>query len=452
MFSEKFYFGASMAGFQVEMGNPEFIDKNADWYQWSNEKEIINKGLVSGDDPSGGPDYFSNYKNFHKLAAECGMNMLRIGVEWSRIFPEETFDIDDINTLREKMNKKNLLKYKDILKDIKENGMSTMVCLSHFTLPIWLSDPLKMHIEKDYSKSGWYDSRSIKEFNKFAQIVGEELDSLVDYWVTENEPNISVMGLKYETSGFPPCLSDKDMYNQALVNEAEAHKLAYETLKEISNKPVGVVIALECQTGDINIVKKIQKEMVEPLVKLFEPFDFLGINYYSRYYIKNINDEWVRVEGFGQGSVPNSFTAENRPTSDMGWEIYPEGMYNMAKMIYKTFKKPLFITENGIADGIDMYRPYYLIGHLYAAEKLIEDGVDLRGYLHWSLTDNFEWPKGFEKRFGLIHCDYSDKSLTPRPSYFIYNRIIEEKSTECFKKFLNFPYNLWDEKNLINNF
>ncbi|MDK2951250.1 MAG: beta-galactosidase [Kosmotogales bacterium] len=449
MFSDDFYFGASMSGFQVEMGNPKYVDKNTDWYHWATSKAIIDQGLVSGDNPTDGPDYFSNYELCHDLAKECGMKMLRVGIEWSRIFPQETFDIKDINELKEMADDKVISLYRKILEDMKRKDISTMVTLSHFTLPIWLNDPVKMKIEKDFSRSGWYDERSIDEFNKFVMIIGEELKDLVDYWVTENEPNISIMGLKFDKSGFPPCLNSEEMYNKALINESRAHEKAYKTLKGITEKPVGVVLALECQTGEWDLVKKIQKEYVEPLVDLFEPFDFLGVNYYSRYYAEMVNGELKKIKGFGQDSVSNSFTADNRPTSDMGWEIYPEGLFNMIKMLHYKYKKPFFITENGIADDFDCYRPYYLVGHLYAIERLIEDGVDLRGYLHWSLIDNFEWPEGFDKKFGLIHCNYSDKSFTPRPSYYIYSKIINEKSTKNFKNFLRFPYEIWDDRKII---
>src|SRR6056297_1616657 len=206
MFSKDFYYGASTAGFQVEMGSGKAIDRNTDWYVWTRDKLNARNGIVSGDNPEDGCDYWLNYKAFHDLAAEAGMNMLRIGVEWSRIFPEATFDCESPEDLKKAADMSAVDHHKEIMKDITRRGMKLMVNLNHFTLPLWLHDPLKVNRDKDLSAAGWVDERSVKEFAKYAQFVVSEMDELVDFWSTQNEPNVVAMPYNNCGMGFPPSI------------------------------------------------------------------------------------------------------------------------------------------------------------------------------------------------------------------------------------------------------
>jgi beta-glucosidase/6-phospho-beta-glucosidase/beta-galactosidase len=148
----------------------------------------------------------------------------------------------------------------------------------------------------------------------------------------------------------------------------------------------------------------------------------------------------MEVEGYGHNCERNSLSLAGRPTSDFGWEFYPEGLYNLIMKYWRRYGLPIYVTENGIADEADYQRPYYLVTHLYQISKAIKDGAEVKGYLHWSLADNYEWSSGFKMRFGLLHVDYSTKRLYWRPSAFIYKEIVEnQKITERIEHLNTIP-------------
>jgi len=450
MFGKDFYYGASLSGFQFEMGvNSDELDSNTDWYVWTRDKGNIENEVVSGHDPEKGPGYWRNYGEFHDLAKNCGMNMLRIGVEWSRIFPEPTFNVlqADLKNIADMNAIKN---YREIMKDIKEKGFSLMINLNHFTLPLWLHDPLAVNRNSDFSKGGWSDDRVVAEFVKFAAFSVRYFDDLVDYWSTMNEPNIiNQLGYYMRNSGFPPSIISLEKMKKGLENSIKAHNDSYDIMKNITDKPVGIIYASSGPTGPETAVEKaLEDESWSYLDKVCDRMDFIGLNYYSRTVVSDSETGYEYMPGYGQGGPVNSFTEEGRPTGDFGWEIYPEGLYNISKAICERYDKPFFVTENGIADMGSRYRPYYLVSHMKALELLVDEGYPVKGYLHWSLTDNYEWAVGLNQLFGLIHVDFETCKLTPRPSYYIFKQIVEDSSTERFESYLKIPYEIWDEKNL----
>jgi beta-glucosidase/6-phospho-beta-glucosidase/beta-galactosidase len=451
MFSKDFYFGASTAGFQVEMGSGKAIDPNTDWFVWTKDKLNAENGIVSGDDPAQGCDYWYNYKTFHDLAQNAGMNMLRIGVEWSRIFPKATFEVATLDELKAIADMEAVAHYREIMQDIKDRGIALMVNLNHFTLPLWLHDPIKVNREKDMSCAGWVDERSIHEFEKYAEFMVTQIDDLVDMWSTQNEPNVVAMPYNSIQMGFPPCIVAPDLKEKVLHNEALAHNAGFDAIKRHSSKPVGCIYAMGLPTGDEKAVKDaIAFELSRYLDKVQEKMDFLGLNYYSRSAVlKEADGRVSALPNYGQGCKPNDFSADGRITSDFGWEFYPEGLYNTLKLLHEKYGVDLYVTENGTADSKDGVRQIYLTSHMNMVEKLIEDGVPIKGYLHWSLVDNFEWASGYGQRFGLIHVNYETKKLTPRGSYFIMKDIIEKGTTKDYDYLLKYPYDIFDEKNLM---
>ena len=118
--------------------------------------------------------------------------------------------------------------------------------------------------------------------------------------------------------------------------------------------------------------------------------------------------------------------APGRPQNDLGWEIYPEGLYRLLKR-YSTSGWPLFVTENGVADARGDERPDFLRAHIYAMDRARSEGVNVIGYLYWSLTDNFEWAEGYAPRFGLYAVDYATQTRTLRPSGEVYARIAQSR-------------------------
>jgi len=449
MFQENFLWGASLSGFQFEMSGDQTIDPNSDWYVWLKNRENRENGLIVGDDPDFSAGYWNGYPDMHQLAQNGGMNALRIGVEWSRIFPNPTFGIsgpqlDDI------VDHTALERYKMILQDLKTRKMTTMVCLNHFTLPLWLHDPIAVNRGERSTQTGWVDERIAEEFSKYATVVVRALDPWVDYWSTLNEPHVvALLGYNLHSSGFPPAIVHHDFLKQALENESRSHIKAYHSMKEHTSKPVGIIYASGWATGP----KKAREAALFDgtwrfLDSLQGTMDFLGINYYSRMKVAERGDQWEALPGFGQGGPINEVTADGRPTSDFGWEIFPEGLAMILKAAHNRYRLPLFVMENGIADNGDRYRPYFLVSHLYAVERALRMGADVRGYFHWSLTDNYEWAKGRTMRFGLARLDFDTGVITPRPSYYLFREIVKAQTTKPWETYLRHPFLLWEEEYL----
>ena len=145
--------------------------------------------------------------------------------------------------------------------------------------------------------------------------------------------------------------------------------------------------------------------------------DFIGVNYYFR--------DKVKFVGWGGKFGPVDAVNTNAHVSDIGWDIAPEGLYHTLKKAAK-FGKPIYITENGIADATDEKRAQFIKDSIYWMREAIADGVDVRGYFYWSLLDNFEWAEGFWPRFGLVEVDYKTMERKIRPSAYAYKKVIEE--------------------------
>ena len=464
-FPKSFKFGWSQSGFQSEMGTPGSEDPNSDWYVWVHDKENIAAGLVSGDFPENGPAYWSNYKVFHENAVKIGLNIARIGVEWSRIFPkplpkpEELKDNithveineNELRRMDEYANKEALDHYREIFKDLKDRGIHFILNIYHWPLPLWLHDPIRVRRGDFSGPTGWLNSRTVYEFARFSAYIAWKLDDLVDEYSTMNEPNV-VWGLGYVgiKSGFPPGYLSLELTKKAKYNIIQAHARAYDAIKSVSKKPVGIIYAntsfqpLTEKDGEAvemaeyserwsffdAIIRGEIFEGNEKIVRddLRNKLDWIGVNYYTRTVVKKTEKGYFSLPGYGHGCERNSISPAGRPCSDFGWEFYPEGLYDVLVKYWRRYGLRIYVTENGIADDADYLRPYYLVSHIYQVYRALGDGVDVRGYLHWSLADNYEWASGFWPRFGLLKVDYNTKKQYWRPSAFIYREIAKNNS------------------------
>jgi len=157
--------------------------------------------------------------------------------------------------------------------------------------------------------------------------------------------------------------------------------------------------------------------------------DWVGVNYYTRLVVKQTVPpdprhpklDFLPVPGYGPLCQPNSYSLDGRPTSDFGWEVYPEGFREVLRR-YSRFGLPIYVTENGISDEFDRWRPAFLVAHLLELRRALSD-VDVRGYFHWSLVDNYEWAQGFRQHFGLLSVDLSSKVRYIRPSAYVYRDV-----------------------------
>lgn len=445
MFPKDFLFGAAMSGFQFEMGKDDSKDENTDWYVWTHDLQNQTNGIVSRDLVEEGVGYWGNYVHIHELCSKIGMNVIRIGIEWSRIFSIPTYEMKDPSKIADK---KVVEHYRKIINDAKSKGLKVIINLNHFTLPLWLHDPIRVNRFSDFSKSGWLDDRSVHEFTKFAAFCARSFGDIVDAFSTMNEPNVvAKLGYFGRSSGFPPSLLNIDLYEKALDNQILAHNRSYEEMKQFTDKPIGIIYATSWCEGDETKDDAMELENWYFLDRVADRVDFFGINYYTRAVVKKtssvlssssrkIKINWFFVPGFGGSCQKNSKSLDGRPSTDNGWEIYPEGLGYVLKACYKRYGKSMYITENGVADDKDIYRPYYLLSHLKTVEACLNEGTDVRGYMHWSIVDNFEWAMGYSKRFGLVRVDFENKILTPRPSYYLFGQLINSKTVEPFLNLL----------------
>jgi beta-galactosidase len=328
MFTKDFLFGASMSGFQVEMGYAKGdLDPNTDWFVWVREPENLINGVVSGHLPEYGVGYWYNFPTIHKLASDFGMNVLRTNIEWSRIFPRPTFDvkvrveqtestitsvqIDEraLRELDELADKEAVEHYREIFSDMRKKGLKVFVNLVHFTLPIWLHDPIAVHKRQATDKLGWANERSVVEFAKFAAYVVWKFDDLIDMYSTFNEPNIvSQLGYVMSVSGFPPGVFDTEKFFASFVNQIVAHARAYDVMKALTRKPVGLIYAAsvyESTNNDAELEESVGQFMnfafldaLNSGILLFQTredlagrLDFLGLNYYTRTVIQRSAQE-----------------------------------------------------------------------------------------------------------------------------------------------------------------
>lgn len=398
---KKFLWGASSSAHQVEGDN-----KN-DWTVWErkNAKRLAGEAPRKWENWQQGnfPEMFQpenyrsgkaadHYRRFaedFELARSLGHNVHRFSLEWSRIEPQK--GVFDEAALRH---------YGKVLTALEKSGLEPFVTLWHWTLPLWL--------EKE---GGILAEHFPAYFERFTERVVKKFKKKVRFWITINEPSIIVSNA-YLRGLWPPQRKCPREANRAFKSLATSHNLAYAKIKALDRTAqVGLannVVFLEPKhrfcVVDRAVVKLYRYFSNERIYRLTAgKHDFIGLNYYFhqkiRFTLKNHN--------------------ENKAVTDLGWEIYPEGLYRIIKEAVSCVgekKIPVYIAENGLADRSDEKRLDFVLGHLKQIKRAIKDGYNVRGYFHWALTDNFEWDKGFWPRFGLITIDYATQRRTIRKS------------------------------------
>ncbi len=372
-FPEGFLWGSASSAYQVEGGI-----ENSDW----------SKAYPAGK----ACDHYHQYEEDFDLIKKLNQNAHRFSIEWSRIEPEEG-----------RFDEKEIEHYWQVLRSLKSRGIIVMVTLHHFTDPLWLA-----------KLGGWTNEKVVFYFSRFAERVFDEYRDLVDFWVTINEP-VGHATDAYLKGIRPPKKKNPILFLKVLQNQINSHKKVYEVFHKLRFDVKIGIAKNNIYFEPFNSSSRLDK-LSTSLVRCFwnEHFlnkiknhqDFIGLNYYFHNRIK----------------FPLFRRNENKVIDDLGWEIYPRGIYYTLREL-KKYQKPIYITENGIADAGDKLRANFIKDHLFWLHKAIEDGVDVRSYFYWSLTDNFEWEKGFGPRFGLIEIDYETLERKPRPSAYYYAEI-----------------------------
>ncbi|USN87768.1 MAG: glycoside hydrolase family 1 protein [Candidatus Nomurabacteria bacterium] len=399
-FPEGFYWGAATSAFQVEGGI-----ENVDWSKAAKEGRVPVCGRAC--------DHYHRYEEDFDIAKELGHTAHRFSVEWARIEPEEG-----------KFNEETILHYRKVLEALHKRGIKPFITLWHFTLPLW------------FSESGGFERKDAPEiFARYSAFVVSGLGDLCGHFSTMNEPNvfgsngwlrgswppfkrfsltdmvaITNSGRQHEakaSKGIKPLF----LYFKVMKNLADAHNLAYQEIKKTSPQTeVSVVKHVIVFDANWNPFNKLAAKFANYIwthkfmKRVYKHCDSIGLNYY---FYTQFGDkrQWRKT--------------------DMDWNFAPERIYDALIMLSR-YNKPLFISEAGLADASDSGREEYITKQVAATWQAIQEEVDVRGHLYWSLLDNYEWALGFGKRFGLVEVNYDTLERKIRPSAYVYKKICEE--------------------------
>ncbi len=381
--SPDFLLGAASSSHQVEGNNT-----HNDWWYFEQRGRLVKSGLAA--------DHYRRFEEDFDIAKDIGLNAMRISIEWSRIEPQEgQFDIAAI------------AHYRRVLETMKSKGLTRMVTLFHFTLPQWFA-----------VKGGFTKHQNVKYFVRYAELIAKELGEHIELWNTINEPEVlTYMG--YLRGLWPPFSKNLLTALAHFTILAKAHRKAYAAIKAIHPsakisiaknnvynepfRPHNVLDRLAVRINDwygnywfLNMVKN--------------QLDFIGLNYYFYHSLS------VGFDGIKQKNLAG-------PKSDMGWRTYPKGIYFLTTELHKRYGKPIYITENGIANARDDMRQDFIREHLQWISRANQDGADIRGYFYWTLTDTYEWHDDFDPKFGLVEVNFETQKRTIRPSAEIFKQL-----------------------------
>jgi beta-glucosidase len=385
-----FLWGTASSAHQVEGWN-----EHNDW--WEFERRTAERSLAAC-------DFANRFEKDLDLAVGLGTNAYRFSIEWSRVEPREG-----------EHDERAASYYEKLIAACRARGLRPMVTLLHFTLPRWAAE-----------RGGWLDERTLEAFDRHAKWVAERYGPAVDLWVTVNEPNVH-SGASYLSGIFPPGkLARPDLARRCERALVRAHVRAYDILHEEARKAdrrceVGIAqhaIAWKAsRLSPIGLVRRWGDSFNWSFLDQAVVFDYVGINYYMA-----LGADLAAVLRMG-GLLPRR---SGPGRSDLGWPIDAGGFESVLVDAHRRYRKPVIVTENGIADARDDRRPGYLSAHVEALARARRAGADIRGYFHWSLTDNFEWHEGYAPRFGLYAIDYSTQERTPRASCEVFKRLVRE--------------------------
>ncbi len=387
--------GVATAATQIEGG-----DRANSWYDWSGLPGRIKDGST----PLRATEHWERWRADTALMAELGVQDYRMSLEWARIEPRPgEFDETAIEH------------YRTEIQAVRDAGITPLVTLHHFTNPSWFE-----------AMGAWTHDLAIEIWLRFVRLAVSEFGDLVTEWTTINEPNVYATG-GYLFGEFPP--GRRNAYRdlrKVLRHMAIAHCKAYHIIHELQpgeqtragfahhlrvfdplspRNPAHRALSaanrymFQDALTDALLGGRFDKSLggqpadIDP----DEYFDYLGINYYSR----------TAVSGIKDGRFPDS------PVTDLDWEVYPQGLVQVAQELTQRYPGPIWVTENGCADAADAFRARFIHDHLAA---MISSGLPFERYYHWCFVDNWEWAEGESARFGIVALDYETQERTVRDS------------------------------------
>jgi beta-glucosidase/6-phospho-beta-glucosidase/beta-galactosidase len=459
-----FLWGVATAGFQGDMGPGAPNDPNSDWWAWVRDPENIQKKRVSGDLPERGGSQWTKYKTDIGLARnKLNANAYRLSIEWSRIFPRSTEGATTLGELDAIADQSALAHYRAVLTALRRAHMTAFVTLNHFTLPLWLHDPIAARnafagIGPDdpppsFPSAGWLDPRAPREFAKYAGYIAAKLGDVIDYYSPINEANVVAVQGYLNVDGvfatwYPPGVFNYRAVIDALFAEARANAAAYDAVKaQDSTARVGLVqhfIAFRPKrpgqridrAGTAHADYLFNRSFLDAAIKgdydtnadgvisdserhpeLARKSDFIGINYYRTGEVTGLPQPLSKSIPLYDFIPKVDYTKKDCPStcSDLGWNISPASLRGLIPVLGRRYGLPMYVTENGIADARDRNRAKYIRDHVQAVRAAVRAGADVRGYFYWSLEDNLEWADGYAPKFGLF-----TKAREMRPSAKVF--------------------------------
>ncbi len=440
-FPEGFLWGCATASYQIE-GFPLADGAGPSiWHRFSHTPGNIYNGHT-GDQAC---EHYRRYREDVALMKELGLKAYRFSIAWPRIFPQG----------RGRPNPAGLDFYDRLVDSLLEAGIVPFVTLYHWDLPAALQD-----------LGGWANRDIAHWFAQYAVAVFARLGDRVKHWITLNEPWV-VMDAGYISGRHAPGMRDLGAGLRVAHHLLLAHARAVHAYRACGGKgQIGITLNLGPQQpasdspqdraaadrahaylNRLFLDPIFQGQYPQVLVDWFRdwwphlcegdleefhtPVDFVGVNYYTRRVLRYSP---------GEGTVHAAGVPQDAPHTAMGWEVYPQGLYELLVWIRDSYGNPaLYITENGAAfedtlsaegEVDDPDRLDYLRRHLAQAHRAIQDGVDLRGYFVWTLLDNFEWAHGYSKRFGIVYTDYPTQRRVVKQSGRWYAQVIARNAVD----------------------
>jgi beta-glucosidase len=438
-FPDGFAWGAATASYQIEGGVHEGGRGPSIWDTFAHTPGKIQ----NGDTGDIADDHYHRYPEDVALLADLGATHYRFSLAWPRLQPDG----------RGPLNPAGVDFYSRLVDALLERGIQPWVTLYHWDLPQALEDA-----------GGWPVRDTAERFAEYAALVHDRLHDRFTNWTTLNEPWCSAF-LGYASGQHAPGRREPAAALAAAHHLLLGHGLAVQAMRgQDATSTLGITLNLypidpaSEAPADADAARRVDavsnRIFLDPLLRgrypddllrdvaeisdmpflldgdekiIGTPLDVLGVNYYSRHVVRagvaagpsSRRAAWV-------GSADVESVPQGHPTTEMGWEIDPQGLYDVLARLHREYGPiPLYVTENGAAfddrpgpDGTvaDPRRVAYLDSHFRVAHRAIADGIDLRGYFVWTLIDNFEWSWGFSKRFGLVHVDYQTQRRTPKDS------------------------------------
>ena len=406
-FPSDFSWGVATASHQIEGDNQN------NWSQFESKQGLEASGAAC--------DHWNLWKADFDLIEKLNVGHYRFSLEWSRVQPNEG-----------EWDEAAIQQYSEMVDDLLARNIEPMVTLHHFSHPIWFQ-----------AKGGFEVEANVEDWIVFSQKMFEVLSDRVQWWCTINEPAVfTTMG--YVLGEFPPGARSFKQTRAVATNMMRAHARCYRALKAMPRgKDVQIGLVKNINIFDPyrrwNLVHWIQAKILDEMFNrcwlrglrngrfrapssLFSTkipglkgsSDFIGVNYYTHLLATPFMPTTVEID-------PLIRPWEER--TDFRYPMYAEGLRRSFDMV-ANLKLPILVTENGVADDDDDMRPEHIRRHLWITSKAIADGMDIRGFYHWSLMDNFEWAEGYTQRFGLYHVNFETQERTLKVSGKLYADIV----------------------------